>query len=210
MTKLGKRVFAGCVLVQNIDFYGTVTEVGEACFQNCSSLVNVHLASELGILPEDTFGGCKKLQKFSEKNKIEGWTGIRCFKDCNSLTYLELPDNYRIGHSYFDTSLFVERNAGINCDEEGYLITYIKSKSPDLIAYPAKMQWNRVFVFVNGTKFIYVAHKGKWIKISGYDEGDIPVSHENVYLWIKLIEQGESNGSPVFVKYKNKWMQVEY
>ena len=210
LTTLGKRVFAGCVMVQNIDFHETVTEIGEACFQNCADLVNVHLSVDIGIIPEDAFGGCKKLEKFNKRNKIDGWNGLRCFQNCNNLTYLEIPDDFSISHSYFDSSLFVENGAGVNCDENGCLITRIKSKSVDLIAYPATTQWNRVFIFVDGTEFIYVAHKGKWIKISGYDKGDIPVSHENVYLWIRLVEQGDVNGTPVFVKCNNKWMQIEY
>lgn len=207
---LGSRVFAGCSWIKDINFHGTVEEVGEACFQNCVSLEYVNLSMKIGMILEDTFGNCPSLIRFNNRNKISGWSGLRCFYKCNKLEYLEIADDFQINHSYFDTSLFVENGAGANCDENGYFITKLKTKSVNLIAYPAEMQWNRVFVFVNGTEFIYIAHKGKWIKISGYNEGDIPVSHENVYLWIRLVEQGEISGSPVFIKHNNKWLQLEY
>lgn len=209
LKSIGARAFRGCALIKEMDFQGTVTEIGEACFQGCSNLEIVNLSTELGIIPDLAFGDCYKLKRFNKRNCMQGWQGINTFNNCVCLDYLEVADDFEIYPNAFDYSLFVPKGTGDKYDEDGCLVTRIKTKSVALITYPYKTQWNRSFIFVQGTEFLYIAHKGRWIKISGYNEGDMPVSHENVYMWIRLVEQGSLSGSPVFIKHNNKWLQLE-
>ena len=220
LTTLGANCFEDNKNLVSADFKGTVTTIGYRCFQNCCNIESLNLSENLNTIPAMAFSGCTKLKTFNASNKITSFeissnasaNGI--FKGCNNIEFFTIDDDcdfdtnpQTVWNDYF----YVDLNKGSNCNEDGLQITRIYTNNPKAIAHNWIGCDNRYPIF-QGIEFIYCAHKGKWIKIKGYGngEGDIPVSHEKVYLWIKMLKQGDPEGTPIFLAHNGKWYQIGY
>lgn len=221
LKSLGNACFSNNKKLEQANFNGTVTTLGPHCFKDCENVVSLNLSDQLDMLYPLTFDNCYKLKKFNNGNRIRlidnsadaHANGI--FRNCRCIEYFTIDNSCTFDENsgYAWTGYFyVDLNTGSNCNSDGLQITTIYTNNPEAIAYDWIVHDNRYAIFVKGTEFIYCAHKGKWIKIRGYNReyGDIPVSHEQIYLWIKMLEQGDPDGTPIFLAHNGKWYQIGY
>ena len=114
---VGYSAFSYCTALESIEFpdsikttyneYGNIESYGlyDAIFYGCSSLKNVKLPKDLGIITESMFEGCTSLKTIelpSGITKIEE----EAFKDCYSLSKIKLSDKItEIGSNAFKDCL---------------------------------------------------------------------------------------------------------
>lgn len=76
LTILGDHAFSNCRDLPGFSMPYSVRQIGDSCFENCSSLQNIYLVPEIG--------GSVSLESI----------GYKAFENCSSLQYLELPASY--------------------------------------------------------------------------------------------------------------------
>lgn len=213
LTKLGKEAFSNPYLI-NADFNGTVTEIGEKCFCECA-ISSLNLSTELKYIGNRAFENCASLTSFNSGNVIDCPCENDAFKYCNSLSTLFIGDNFRIDTQSPNTGdmssiFYLDKYKGSNCNEEGLQKTKITTNNLEVIAFDWT-SYNRDPEFIRYVDLIYCKHEGKWIKIKVYDRehGSMPICHDDLILWIRLLDQS-SYGTPIYVKHNNTWCKIGY
>lgn len=109
ITSVGDRAFSGMNKI--LDYpslpMGTVTNLGNYCFENCSSITNIEILTGLiDNFPEGLFSGCSNVIRiWSIANDNIRTIGDRVFDGCKSLEFLhldELTSLTNIGYNAFD------------------------------------------------------------------------------------------------------------
>ena len=93
LTKIGDSCFFNCTSLVDVDMPDTVTEIGPRAFGGCSKLVLTSLPEGLTTIDTYTFNGCTSLALTSLP---EGLTTVKTsgFMGCTSLALTSLPQNF--------------------------------------------------------------------------------------------------------------------
>ena len=84
-----------------IIFYGTVTSLGNRCFDNCSGLTSIVIPDSVTSIANWCFRDCPGLTSITIPNSVTS-IGNWCFWDCPGLTSITIPDSVTsIGYSCF-------------------------------------------------------------------------------------------------------------
>ena len=91
ITTIGDAAFRNCVNLTELNLPASLTSVGKAAFEGCTGIAELTLPASLTSISEGAFAGCTGL---TELNLPEGLTSIGegAFKDCTGLTELNLPE----------------------------------------------------------------------------------------------------------------------
>ena len=98
-TKVIAKAFSGLNKIESIKLPNTITYVGEASFENCSSLKLVYnLPNNLSIIRDNTFNGCTNLSSKVINNLINNnleVIGKSAFAGCEALTSIAIPESVK-------------------------------------------------------------------------------------------------------------------
>lgn len=233
--KIGDYAFQYCENAKRLNFHFSPYAIGRNAFADCGELTSLQLSNNIVSLGIYAFGGCRKLVEFNTGNTLRtaNWitddgrmyTPQSTFQYCNSIDHFTLTDDYTTYNNRLDIFFYnafeVEKGKVTNPDSEGNQITYIHGnmqKAYDTFDLPLTKQYShRVIVFDSppappGEEFLYVAHKGQWIHINGYDSnvGQLPVAHKGAYKYVKASTNHSSSETPIYVKHKGQWYQIGY
>lgn len=213
--EIGAEAFANCYNLETIDFHGTPTIIGTRAFANCYKVEYLNLNKKIECIQAETFNNCYKLIEFNKGNRVgqlgENYQVNGTFLNCNCIDHFTFTEETEFNEqTAFNQTYKVELNKGSNCNEDGLQITRIKTNNP----YCLNHNWigieNRYPIFESGIPFIVLNHLGKTIVINGYDSetGNIPVKHGDVILWLKVVNEGDADASPLVIKTPtgNKWI----
>lgn len=64
---LSDDAFSGCLLLNKLDFNGSVVSVGERAFMNCKRIKKLEIGSEVTEIGIDAFMGCEQMLFIAEK-----------------------------------------------------------------------------------------------------------------------------------------------
>ena len=92
------------IIPANINWKGKkypVTELGDECFYDCTSLTSITIPSSVISLGNSCFWGCSKLTSVTIPSSVTN-LGYRCFYGCTSLTSITIPSSVTsLGESCF-------------------------------------------------------------------------------------------------------------
>ena len=178
---LSDRAFRARLNLQSV-FIGYTPEVmGTELFADCESLVSVDFDRNLPV-GRGMFAGCKSLERFNADNSVsripDGINARGAFTDCRSLTRLKFAETCDFPEQFLGQKAAfcqVERGKGIDCDENGYLKTYIEgSKSAQAMCHDFKGTEGRILLDNNDREMVrpYLAVNA-YDGYEGYQQGDM-------------------------------------
>ena len=128
ITTIGDGAFRNCVNLTKLDLPESLTSIGEAAFEGCTGITELNLPESLTSIGEGAFEGCTGI---TELNLPESLTSIGegAFEGCTGITELTLPENLTsIGEGAFCTCL---TRLTVKCDPS-VLPADIVSLLPDI------------------------------------------------------------------------------
>ena len=94
--------FSYCKSLSSVYFANQSTDIGEACFMECTKLAHVQLPDKMGSIPSDMFKNCSSLNNISLPSTIKS-IGTYAFYGCSNLHSIILPENLSyIGYYSFN------------------------------------------------------------------------------------------------------------
>ncbi|ELP94737.1 hypothetical protein EIN_340750 [Entamoeba invadens IP1] len=93
VTSLPSHVFAGCVLLKNVELSEGLYEIGSSAFEG-TALPEVVLPTTVTHVGNCAFKNCQFLRKVVLDDNVES-LGVGCFKSCQSLMDIHIPENLR-------------------------------------------------------------------------------------------------------------------
>ena len=115
--RIGMFAFKGCInLNSKVEIPKTVTNIGVAAFEDCSSLNEVSVYSDISELPAQCFNNCSELSTVTLGDSITS-IGSYAFANCTKLKYLELSDNIA---SIDKTAFLNDADLTIGCNYHSY------------------------------------------------------------------------------------------
>lgn len=214
---IGQRAFYNRQSLVTCDFNESPRIIEDSAFQYCKNVTSLNLGPDLS-LGRFVFGDCSSLVKFNKNNSLASLpdnvaSGV--FMNCINIDTFTITKACNFpGNAYFFPNFYVPLNKGSNCNDEGLQITKIYTSNPYYLTLDWQKYHNRFPIFIQGIEFLYIAHKGRWIKVQGYDSngGSIPVAHESVYLWLKTraLDTIDISETPIFIKHGSIWLQLCY
>lgn len=210
--------FYGQSGINGLRFRNTVKYCEAYAFHECNDLYYVDFADDWEAVNGggSIFYNCYKLNVISPHNMIVSPRN-RNYYNCRYLTRMTIADPENFGINYTNNGLYVELNTGNPdyLDPEGYLITEVAGLD-SISGYDWETIWknkfNRIYVvYVWHDNKVYLAHEGRWIEITMYESGDIPLAHEDVWWFLKWTQGVENpNHTPLYVAHNGHWYQVNY
>ncbi|MDR1333967.1 MAG: leucine-rich repeat domain-containing protein, partial [Holosporaceae bacterium] len=106
LTSIGEAAFNNCSALKSIYIPNTVTELGNFCFESCTSLESVEFEgnSQITSIKDFVFRECSSLKSICIPNTVME-LGNFCFHDCTSLESVKFEKNSQItsiGFSVFE------------------------------------------------------------------------------------------------------------
>lgn len=90
-----------CSFLTSVELPDTITEIGNAAFQNCSELVDINIPANVTSIGDDAFNYCRKLNNVNIPANVKS-IGQHAFFMCSSLTTVILPDGLQsVGRGAF-------------------------------------------------------------------------------------------------------------
>lgn len=187
--------------ISKIDFRRLPNFIDDRAFSQASVFTELNLGT-LDHVGSSAFSYCTNLTKFNSENKINGIIYSQAFEFCENLTMFTFTDN--ASFEYLMQSHFSVRTHKSNNIE-----TTINTNNEIFLDY----NWDndgRIVKTSTNTKVIYVAYNNKWIQLSVYKTGDIPVALDDVYCYLKLVELNDKNASPIKVNTPTGFKALSY
>lgn len=218
--EVGANAFAYQMSAITLDFHGSVELVGNGSFRDCRLVEELNLSDDWDIGSVtggtvNTFENCYNLKKISQSNIIRHLDYARLYYKCNNLQRVKIIETSAIP-SLNGISMYVDIGEGSVLDDDGYFITEVSEDSNIvelLNRFDTKRNWHRIIVWYSEFK-VYLYHMGRIIEISGYDDGALPLKHEDIYKflrWIKLNgKNSDMSQTPLHVAHKGHWYQIVY
>lgn len=150
------------------------------------------------------FAGCRNLPYFNKDNEINGCIGRGAFLYCENITSFTFDNE-----AYIVTGGKLEGFFKVTTHKSNNIETTINTSNEIFLDY----NWDndgRIVKTSANTKIIYVAYNNKWIQISVYKTGDIPVALDDVYCYLKLVELNDKNASPIKVNTPTGFKALSY
>ena len=218
ITYIGEYAFGYQRWINGLRFRNTVKYCEAFAFYECNNLYYVDFADDWEAVNGggSIFYNCYKLNVISPHNMIAS-PRSRNYYNCRYLTRMTIADPENFGRNYTKNGLYVELNTGNPdyLDPDGYLITEVAGLD-NISGYDWETIWKRDFnriyvVYVWHNNKVYLAHEGRWIEITMYESGDIPLAHEDVWWFLKWTQGVENpNHTPLYVAHNGHWYQVNY
>lgn len=222
LREVRQECFENQYTLTTIMFRGYVDLVGNKAFKLCQNLQEIGLADDYQYNNQNggqVFYGCRRLTSISQSNTLLNINEeSENYTDCNSLQYITIRDQrdsvYDPYSPYeYALDLYVAPFAGVQCDSDGDLITYLYTPF-DWYFNEDKVHWKSVINrhIIQITPFsVYVYHMGRVIQLHGYDSGDIPVLHEGQWKWLNVARDScNPDYSPVHFTHNGQWYQFKY
>lgn len=220
VTDIGVGAFYNQVYISAIDFHEHVLRVMPLAFYNCQNLYVVNLNDDWECTPDPTgeavggrFAYCYKMNDISPRNYVPELTQDNYY-ECRYLTRLTIRDVTEFPYDVISQALKVTRGTGKwDClDEDGYLITEVANFTPIIAVFDWKQWWGRVFAeYYWDENKVYLYHEGHIIEIKMYKSGDLPLSHEDLWWFLRWAEGHENpTHSCLHVAHNGKWYQIKY
>lgn len=183
-----------------------VETVGAYAFLGQSLLENIELNATVEYYYQSCFYACYMLEHFaSGNNTIDGYIGLGAFQHCRALQHLTFTENtifYDSVNPNVYACFFLNWNTGVDCDENGWLYTYIHG----YIGVAQLLDWNdaqRHPQFDQVGKEIYrLMHNNIMHVIRGYDSGHLPQKHKGRIYWLRFVADGDPKQSPLVIRHK--------
>lgn len=161
-----------------------------------------------------TFRNCRKLSRISPKNVIHTLM-YDMYRNCVRLGRVYIKDR-EFDYTPNAWSFYVDLFEGDNLDEDGYYITEVNNRSvidPLVLQYDWKTNWHRILVYYTDVS-VHLYHMGRHIEISCYEQGAIPLKHEDVWYFLRWVQLNGTNSdlsqSPLHVAHNGHWYQISY
>ena len=101
ITGLGSYLFAGCTLLETVDFKSDMVSLGEGVFSGCTSLRSLDISGFTASIPDRMFDGCTSLESVVLPKTCTS-IGAYAFNGCTALTEIEIPSSVTaLGQSAF-------------------------------------------------------------------------------------------------------------
>nr|DAG15948.1 MAG TPA: leucine-rich repeat protein [Caudoviricetes sp.] len=214
LNKIGMQAFSNiCSVVKTtyasydfykltkIDFRGLPTFIDYEAFEGSDALTELNLG-DLEYIYYRAFGHCTNLTKFNSENKINGIIYDGAFELCENLTMFTFTDNASFNY-------IMQGHFSVTTHKSNNIETTINTNNEIFLDY----NWDndgRIVKTSANTKVIYVAYNNKWIQLSVYKTGDIPVALDDVYCYLKLVELNDKNASPIKVNTPTGFKALSY
>ena len=171
---LGDYCFKELKNLETLYFNGTVTSVGEGCFHNCQKLVDIGLSKKVEKFKKYTFYHCYNLKTFNYKNCVNDLSADAftngCFRGCNNLTEITFKYGVAFPTSGGSNFMYVDKNAGVDCDADGNLNTLIWTNNPQV----SERDWlgldNRNVTIKRIPSCLAVKHESKIYDLHYFDQ----------------------------------------
>lgn len=222
LTSLGSECFYNCDGLIETMFRGYVETIGPYCFDGCYNLESIGLADDYqysNTYGRAAFRNCWKLSRISNNNTIVSInTELENYTNCKSLQFITIRDPideiYDPDSEYLNAyDLYVGINEGVQCDEDGYLYTYLATPF-DWYFNEEKVHWRSDIHrhIIQITPFsVYVYDRGSIIELHGYDDGDLPVLHEGQWKYLNVARDSSNRDySNVHFTHNGRWYQIKY
>ena len=85
----------------------SVTSLGNACFNGCSSLTSITIPSSVTSLGDRCFNGCKSLTSIDIPSSVTS-LGLSCFRGCSSLESITVDKNNKVYDSRENCNAIIE------------------------------------------------------------------------------------------------------
>ena len=85
----------------------SVTSLGNACFNGCSSLTSITIPSSVTSLGDRCFNGCKSLTSIDIPSSVTS-LGLSCFRGCSSLESITVDKNNKVYDSRDNCNAIIE------------------------------------------------------------------------------------------------------
>ena len=90
LTDVGDSAFANCSALAEVVLDSTLSHLGTSAFSGCSSLLSINIPTSLTVIPDHAFYGCAKLQSPSFHSKVTS-VGNYAFYHCASIEKVTFP-----------------------------------------------------------------------------------------------------------------------
>ena len=101
ITGLGSYLFAGCTLLETVDFKSDMVSLGEGVFSGCTSLKSLDISGFTASIPDRMFDGCTSLESVDLPKTCTS-IGVYAFNGCTALNSITFPKTVTsIGESAF-------------------------------------------------------------------------------------------------------------
>ena len=92
VNKIGEAAFNNCTSLTSIIIPNSVTEIGRAAFWYCTNLSSIRIPNGVIRIGDGAFSGCTSLTSIKIPDGVT-MIGERAFKGCTGLTSIEIPNN---------------------------------------------------------------------------------------------------------------------
>lgn len=127
---IGEYAFNGCVELESVNLYDSLTSLGVGCFYGDTALKNVNLyATSVNSVPAYCFADCG----IEEIRLPKTCTSIKnyAFYNCGSLKYVTIPESVT---EIADNAFYgCGNNLVIVCNKDSYAVQYAQSKGINYI-----------------------------------------------------------------------------
>lgn len=150
IVSIGEQAFRGCRDLKEVNFEGDSIELGERCFENCTSLESIWVPA-CGIVPKGAFRACSNLTAavIDEGSYIIDQGAFEC---CDSLKYIYIPTSMDVIYTAYTfrnvTDLVVAGIPGYKELSAGQALAEKMGFTFQAVDYPAGE--NAVFPDVDG------------------------------------------------------------
>ena len=139
--------FYNCVSLKEVEFKGTLENIGQTTFYNCSSLETINLPEGLKQICKAAFKGCSALKSIEIPTSAT-YVGESAFQGCYSLSNISIPA-YAIPYKYnysYETAIkkFSNLFDFLGNDEDNYSLMHVEisgeNVDDDLFSYFKKIE----------------------------------------------------------------------
>ena len=109
VTSLGEACFIDCDSLIDVTISSSVTSLERTCFSHCYSLTNIIIPSSVTSLGDECFSNCTSLKNITIPSSVTSF-GAYCFQECSSLSSITIPSSVLIiASSCFQDCLKLEQ-----------------------------------------------------------------------------------------------------
>ena len=92
VTNIGERCFAECSSLTSIEIPDSVTDIGTEAFSYCINLENVTIPNSVTHIGISAFAGCQSIERITVPNSVVG-IDASSFAGCSGLTNITIPNS---------------------------------------------------------------------------------------------------------------------